>query len=99
MQYQKNPCRDCWQVQCDGMECPKWQVWFLEAWADVNRYAWEQMDALGRQEPEKFRYELPHMVRSPCRGCRCEEWCDRVCSLRAKWWDERMGNVKLKMEN
>lgn len=88
--YKKNPCADCWDLCCPEMECPKWQVWFLESWAAVNRRAWYLMDQQGRGEPEKFQYELPHMVRSPCVDCRCSPWCDTPCSQRLKWWDQRV---------
>ena len=88
------PCKTCRMTCWDEMECGKWQVWFLESWAAVNRYAWAQMDELGRQEPKGFVYGLPHEDRSPCDHCLCSRWCDTPCSLRLKWWDARMGRIR-----
>ena len=91
------PCNSCRMRQCDELQCPKWQVWFLDSWAALNRYAWARMDELGRQEETCFTYELPHMVKSPCDSCRCNGWCDKPCSLRIKWWDARMGQMRRKL--
>ena len=33
----------------------------------------------------------------PCPGCPCERWCDRVCSLRAKWWDDPMARLRKRL--
>ena len=93
MQRQR-PCNACRKGQCPEMDCPAWQVWFLESWARVNHYAWAKRDELGREEPANFCYELPHMVKSPCQGCMCEAWCDTPCSLRIKWWDARVGRLR-----
>lgn len=90
----RRPCIGCRLPECPGKECPRWQTWFLESWEGVNRYAWEQMDRLGKTEPRGFVYELPHMVKSPCKSCRCSAWCDRCCSLRIKWWDAQMGRIR-----
>lgn len=90
MLWKERPCRSCSRVVCCWPECAQWEVWFQEAWAAVNRYAWQLQDEQGRAEPEKFQYELPHMVRSPCRDCPCGEWCDVPCSKRLKWWDQRV---------
>ncbi len=90
----KRPCKLCRRRECKEMECGRWQAWFLESWAAVNRYAWAQMDEKGRQEPKRFVYGLPHEYKSPCEGCLCEGWCDTPCSLRLKWWDARMGRIR-----
>ena len=97
--YKQSPCKTCRKGKCEEQQCGRWQMWFLESWAAVNRYAWAVRDEMGRQEPKGFCYELPHMVKSPCQGCPCESWCDTPCSARLKWWDRKMENVKLKMEN
>lgn len=86
----KNPCKTCRMRACEEMECQRWQQWFLEGWAAVHHYAWAQMDELGRQECGRFCYELPHLQRSPCRGCVCENWCDTPCQRRLNWWDRRV---------
>lgn len=91
MLCKQRPCHGCYEAVCPGVECGKWQIWFLEAWSGVNRYAWDQMDRQGRIAPEKFQYELPHMVRSPCVDCLCRAWCDTPCSLRLQWWDRNVG--------
>jgi len=88
------PCNACRLRQCEELECPKWQTWFLESWARVNQYAWAQMDELGREEPRSFVYGLPHEYKSPCETCRCSDWCDTPCSLRIKWWDARIGRLR-----
>lgn len=92
--YEKRPCKSCRLRDCSELECGRWQEWFLESWAAVNGYAWKKMDELGREEPGCFRYELPHMVKSPCVGCVCECWCDTPCSLRLRWWDARIGRLR-----
>ena len=96
MLYKKKPCEGCWEICCEGKACPRWQVWFLEAWEAVNRYGWQAVDQQGRQEPEKFQYELPHMIRSPCMDCPLEAWCDRPCSKRLKWWDKQVERIRKK---
>ena len=88
------PCKLCRRSDCEEMDCGRWQMWFLESWAAVNRYAWAQMDEKGRQEPKGFVYGLPHENKSPCEGCLCESWCDTPCSLRLKWWDARIGRYR-----
>ena len=90
----QRPCKLCRRQDCEETACGKWQVWFLESWAAVNRYAWAQMDEQGRQEPKGFVYGLPHEDRSPCDHCLCSAWCDTPCSLRLKWWDARMGRIR-----
>ena len=94
MRFMESPCRSCKQAQmCDTL-CVEGYVWFLESWKCLNRYAWKRMDDAGRRPGEKFRYELPHLVKSPCEGCLCESWCDRPCSQRLAWWDARIGRRK-----
>lgn len=88
--WKGSPCKMCRKCDCEDVRCGRWQVWFLESWAAVNRYLWAQMDEQGRQEPKGFVYELPHMVKSPCEGCLCKAWCDTPCSQRLKWWDKRV---------
>ena len=90
----KRPCNGCRMVRCAEKNCPRWQDWFLERWEGMNRYLWAEVDAQGRREPEKFVYEMPHLIKSPCDGCPCEDWCDTPCSLRIKWWDARMGLLR-----
>lgn len=93
----RRPCNACRLRTCNEKDCARWQVWFLEAWTQANRYAWAQMDALGRQEPKNFQYELPHMCKSPCESCKCRDWCDTPCSARLKWWDARVGGLRTRM--
>lgn len=90
----KRPCNACRMQVCLQKDCARWQEWFLDSWACVNRAAWAEMDALGRRPREKFCYDPPHMVKSPCDSCRCGAWCDTPCSLRIKWWDARMGAMR-----
>lgn len=90
----RRPCKVCRRSDCEEMNCGRWQMWFLESWAAVNRYAWAQMDELGRQEPKGFVIALPHERKSPCIGCMCESWCDTPCSLRIKWWDAQIGRLR-----
>lgn len=94
MVSKKKPCLNCWEICCEGKECALWQIWFLEAWEGINRYAWQAVDQMGRQVPEKFQYELPHMVRSPCVDCPLEAWCDTPCSKRLQWWDTQVKKWK-----
>ena len=89
MRFLKSPCRQCQEAeQCESM-CVEGYDWFLESWEGFNRYLWAVMDAQGRQQ-KKLRYELPHMVKSPCEGCLCNRWCDTPCSQRLAWWDARV---------
>lgn len=93
MTLRSMPCDGC-GGDCEDSLCQSWQQWFLSGWERMNRYyAWHQMDRKGREESH-FTYELPHIVASPCDGCRCESWCDTPCSLRLKWWDERMELIR-----
>ena len=90
MNYKKNPCRTCRLKECDEMNCPRWQVWFLDSWAALQQYAWDQVDRQGQREAGCFRYELPHVRVSPCHGCVCEAWCDTPCARRINWWNDRV---------
>lgn len=94
----RRPCNACRMRHCDAVECPKWQMWFLESWACVNRYAWAIRDEMGREEPKNFLYGQPHEYKSPCLGCPCESWCDTPCSLRLKWWDRQMAIIRKRGE-
>lgn len=104
--YKKKPCRGCAARCYQDMDCPVWQEWFLESWEAVNRAGWQVcQDAFQRQQSrDVFRYALPHeeaayLRRSPCKGCVCEPWCDRVCGRYAQWWDARMAKVRGKIES
>ena len=90
MEIRKNPCKTCRMRVCEEMDCQRWQQWFLGSWEAHQRYAWEQMDRLGKWERGRFRYEAPHMRRSPCETCACSAWCDTPCARRLNWWDERV---------
>ena len=94
MMGRRRPCNACRMRHCDGMDCPQWQVWFLESWGRVNRYAWAIRDEMGREEPRGFVYGLPHEYKSPCESCPCSAWCDTPCSLRLKWWDRQMAILR-----
>ena len=96
--YRKRPCRGCHRKPCGKEECSRWQAWFLDSWAAVNGYAWQQRDELGREEPNYFTYQLAHENVSPCDSCRCASWCDTPCSFRLRWWDQRMARLR-KMQN
>ena len=45
-------------------------------------------DLLADRERLRNRDPGRWMRLGPCPGCPCEEWCDTVCPLRAKWWDD-----------
>ena len=94
--FRNRPCKLCRQRVCLEENCQRWQEWFLASWEAVHRYAWEQMDALGRREAGCFRYELPHGLASPCDGCVCSPWCDTPCARRVNWWDDRMVGIRRK---
>ena len=88
------PCVGCKVKPCPREGCWQWQEWFCRRWEDVNRYAWDQMDRLGRREPRGFLYGLPHEYRDPCEKCPCAAWCDTPCARRLKWWDFRMAQLR-----
>ena len=90
MRFMNSPYRRCRKAESCESLCVEGYEWFLESWNGFNRYLWEQMDRAGRQPQRKFRYELPHMVKSPCEDCLCKVWCDRPCSQRLAWWDSRV---------
>ena len=90
MEMVKNPCTTCRMRVCEEMDCQRWQQWFLGRWEANHRYAWEQMEQLGRRERTVFRYEAPHLRVSPCEACVCKAWCDTPCARRINWWDERV---------
>lgn len=90
MRFLDSPCRRCAKAETCEQMCVEGYEWFLDSWKAFNRYAWKRMDEMGRQSDGKFRYELPHLVHSPCKGCLCEKWCDKPCSQRLAWWDARV---------
>lgn len=95
--YKQRPCRVCRKKNCPMEGCEVWRDWFSESWGAVNAYAWRCMDELGRREPTHFCYDQPHMIKSPCHGCRCAAWCHTPCSLRLRWWDQRMAAVRRRL--
>ena len=76
----------------------------LLAWTEKNLghqlcWLWQEQDREGLKRKSAFVYEHPASYRqwlaeSPCVGCPCEERCDRICSLRALWWDARMKQLR-----
>ena len=57
---------------------------------DLLEEGWRIRD---QERPNGIQVVRPEEVRrwrkeGPCPGCPCEPWCDRICSLRARWWDD-----------
>ena len=92
----KNHCRHCWWKFIDDDK--RIAAWLAEVLGARMKYQWQIRDELGREEPA-FQYSHPDERRrwlreGPCKGCPCEKACDRVCGLRAKWWDDRMAHLR-----
>lgn len=91
--HKRKPCRrGCAREDCP---CEGYREWFLRSWKGFNRFAWAMMDDLGREKA--FRYAQPHeaaVKKDPCEVCPCRAWCDVPCSLRLKWWDVRMRELR-----
>lgn len=33
-------------------------------------------------------------ARNPCEECTQRSWCDRICYVRARWWDAAMEKIR-----
>ena len=73
--------------------CQQCGDWELEQWLQFYQHAWHEMDRKGKG----FAYELPHMVKDPCDGCVCADWCVVPCSQRLQWWDRCMACLRRRM--
>ena len=68
-------------------------AWMAEMVESRNEYLWHTRDEEGRRErglmhPDAWRRWIQQ---GPSVGCPCSAWCDRICTLRAQWWDDRVG--------
>jgi len=92
----KLACRHCWWKFVEDEN--RIAAWLAEVMGARLKYQWQIRDELGREEPA-FRYPHPEehqrwLREGPCVGCPCEKACDRVCALRARWWDARMACLR-----
>ena len=94
MKWKERPCTVCRQGMCEEKDCQRWQVWFLEAWEQVNRKAAEEIRRQNRLPEGKLLYGLPHEAVDPCRLCPAKRWCDTPCQRRLWWWDNRMEKIR-----
>ncbi len=94
---QKRKCRHCaWELVNDEQVL---QSWLVERLGAEYHYNWSVRDAMGREEP-RVAHPVQYaswLEQGPCRGCPCEGLCDRVCALRARWWDARMDRLKKRL--
>ena len=74
------------------------------AWMASIRRQIRACDWHDRNEAQDVGFRLLHPVEralwlknGPCPGCPCEPWCDTPCSLRLRWWDDRMALLRRKM--
>ena len=68
--------------------------WMSEVKRASMAYDWHVRDEAvfaGLVHPEDWRRWLE---KGPCPGCPCQAWCDRICRLRAKWWDDSVARVR-----
>lgn len=87
-------CRTCWQrlIRDEGAM----ERWLEEVLQCQRQAAWEEVDRAGREDgglvhPEAYRRWVEQ---GPCVSCPCGLFCNRICSLRARWWDARMERVR-----
>lgn len=70
------------------------RLW-LEAQARASMaYDWENRN---RETGDGLMHPLDWkrwLEKGPCPGCPCEAWCDRICALRAKWWDDHVARMR-----
>lgn len=93
---QRNVCNTCWMQMLRDEKAM--ESWLEDRLLAARTYMWHAQDALG-QEAGEFRYPHPDAWRrwldqGPCVTCPCENWCNRVCALRARWWDDRVGQLR-----
>ena len=69
-------------------------AWRERVGQDAMAYAWHRKNlgtGDGLMHPGDWRRWLE---KGPCPGCSCQEWCDRICHLRARWWDDHMERLR-----
>lgn len=95
MKWKERPCNYCRvREACPGVDCLRWQVWFLEAWEGFNQKAALEVRKKNRVSGDKLCYGLPHEAVDPCRRCPIGKWCDVPCGLRLWWWDYCMEKIR-----
>lgn len=88
-------CRVCWWGMLRDRRAL--ETWLAETMGAEFRYQWRCRDELGREEalrvvhPDSYRRWLEQ---GPCVDCPCQSHCDEICSLRANWWDARIGRLR-----
>lgn len=92
-------CRRCWWKYVGDEKTVA--AWMAEVLGARLRYQWQIRDELGREEA-RMQYMHPAerqrwLREGPCKGCPCEGYCDKICALRAKWWDDRMAKLRKDM--
>ena len=93
-------CGTCWWELVRQRQAL--EAWLAETLGAEFRYQWSVRDEMGREEPFRVVHPAQYqrwLERGPCAGCPCESHCDEICSLRAAWWDARVGRLKCKMQN
>lgn len=68
--------------------------WLESVQRDARAYAWQvknEQTGQGLMHPGDWKRWLE---KGPCAGCGCEQWCERICRLRAKWWDDHMARLR-----
>lgn len=77
--------------QKDYIRAPLMEQHLARVAKDLLMHQWEIQDEMGRDDgihvyaPEEWGQWIR---KGPCPGCPCEGFCDRICSLRARWWDD-----------
>ena len=87
-------CRRCWWQTVKDRNAL--EAWLAEVLGAEFRYQWQIRDELGREEPRMVHPDVYRrwLEQGPCVGCPCQNHCDEICSLRAKWWDARVGRLR-----
>ena len=100
MKWKERPCNYCrMSAACPGVDCRRWQVWFLEAWEGFNQKALAERHKQNHIPGDKLLYGLPHEGVDPCKNCPIGDWCHSPCGLRLWWWDRTMEKIGRRMQD
>ena len=73
------------------------RAWMEQVRRDMAAFDWHMRDtdAVETLHPDRWRVWLRN---GPCKGCPCEPWCDVPCSLRLRWWDDVLAQLRRRWE-
>lgn len=89
-----SPCDKCkLKDNCTRYRtCQPWKTRYLYRQAQINAFA----ERLQKKPPASSIRKRKTIPEGPCGTCQYSETCNRPCSARLNWWDQRMQLLRKK---